>query len=108
MLRSQPSVAFQESFITWPASPQFLKYVSLHATTDVFLLLSSKAFQDVIESIMVSIGRHAIMVNYYNGQLKVLVTRVASDNEDDIVQAKEEQMEEMISILNEFHTGVTK
>jgi uncharacterized coiled-coil protein SlyX len=113
----RPSVAFQESFITQLAGPQFLKYVSLHATADMFLLLSSKAFQDVIESIMVSIGRHAIMVNYYNGQLKVLVTRVASDDEDDIAQAKEEwtevegllqKMEEMISILNEFHTGVTK
>jgi hypothetical protein len=90
MPRSWPSVAFQESFITQLAGPQFLKYISLHATTNMFLLLSSKVFQDIIKSIVVSIGWHAIMVNYYNGQLKVLVTRVASDDEDDVAQAKEE------------------
>jgi hypothetical protein len=115
MLRSWPSVAFQELFFTRLAGPQFLKYISFHATANVFLL-NSKAFQDIIKSIMVCIGQHTIMVNYYNGQLKVLVTRVTSDDKDDVAQAKEERteveglsqkIEEAINILNVFHTRVT-
>ncbi|KIL61734.1 hypothetical protein M378DRAFT_187503 [Amanita muscaria Koide BX008] len=81
------------------------------------LLLGSKAFQDVLESIMVRIGQHAIMVSHYNNQLRELATGVAGDDEDDVIQANRErtkvesllqEAKAAIDTLNEFHTEVTK
>ena len=78
------------------------------------LLLGSKAFQDVLESIMVRIGRQAILVDHYEEELEGL--GVAGEAHDDDAQAKERKKfkdlllgsKEAIDTLNEFHGEVTK
>jgi len=78
------------------------------------LLLGTKAFQDVLESIMVRIGRQAILADHYKEELEGLGE--ASEAHDDDAQAKErkkftdllQEAEEAIDTLNEFHGEFTK
>jgi hypothetical protein len=78
------------------------------------LLLGSKAFQNVIESITRSMWYHNITINMNSDLVKKLDTRMAgNDEDDDVLQAKEEwkelqKSEKAIVILDEFHTEVTK
>ena len=78
------------------------------------LLLGSKAFQDVLESIMVTIGHQAILVDHYKEKLEGFGGE-AGEADDDDVQAERKKFKDLlqgskkaIDTLNEFHGEVMK
>jgi hypothetical protein len=70
------------------------------------LLLGSKAFQEVLKSIMVEIAYKAILVDHYKEELEGLGEAEAEERKrtEDLLQ----KAEKAIPTLNEFHSEVTK
>lgn len=73
------------------------------------LLLGSKAFQQVLKSTMVKIGRDAFKVDHCNDRLEELAMRVPGGKEDQVAhwQDTKEKTKKAIDTLDEFHTEVT-
>ncbi|KAF8839846.1 hypothetical protein BDN67DRAFT_990623 [Paxillus ammoniavirescens] len=53
-------------------------------------LLGTRAFDKLLASIKMRVGRHGIMVRVHKGQIKKLEARVGGDNEDEVAEAKKE------------------
>ncbi|KAF8837533.1 hypothetical protein BDN67DRAFT_185210 [Paxillus ammoniavirescens] len=77
------------------------------------ILLGSKAYQNVLESIMGKIGHEAIMVDYYRDEVEGLGEAI--EGEDPAVADAREEFkgklagaEKSIGTLNEFHSKITK
>ena len=81
------------------------------------LLLSTGVFGNLVESIDIRIGQHAIMAKLYNGQVDKLQEREACEDDDDTKEAKGGRWEvrgywtrrtEVVEALDDFHDEVTK
>ncbi|KAI6117954.1 hypothetical protein F5141DRAFT_591568 [Pisolithus sp. B1] len=77
------------------------------------ILLGSKAYQDVLGSVMGNIGRQAVMVNLCKDELErleeVLEDDWAANFEDwELFGGAVEEAEKSIETLNEFHTKITR
>jgi hypothetical protein len=81
------------------------------------LLLGTKAFENLVESIKIRIGRHGIMVERYNRQIEKLQAREAGEDQDDIEEATGElkktqrlldEANEAMEALEKFHNEVKK
>ena len=80
-------------------------------------LLGTCAFDNLLDSIMVRISRHRIMVELYEGQIKRLKVRVDGDDKDNAAEAKKElrktqglldEVNEAIEDLEEFYKKIKK
>ena len=80
-------------------------------------LLGTRAFDKLLASIKLRIGRHGIMVEIYKGQIEKLEVRVDGDDESDVAEAKKElrkirslldEADEAIKDLERFYETVKK
>jgi hypothetical protein len=73
------------------------------------ILLGSKAYQDVLQSIMRNIGNHAILANSSKDDLKRLEEAAEGENAAK-AEARErlKEAEKLIETLNNFYSTVTK
>ena len=80
-------------------------------------LLGTRAFDKLLASIKIRIGRHGIMVEIYEGQIKRLEARVGGDDDEDVAEAKKDlkktrgmldDANEAIEDLEKFYEKVKK
>ena len=80
-------------------------------------LLGTRAFDKLLVSIKIRIGRHGIMVEIYEGQIKRLEARVGGDDDEDVAEAKKDlkktrgmldDANEAIEDLEKFYEKVKK
>jgi hypothetical protein len=76
------------------------------------LLLGTKAFDNLVKSIKIRIGRHGVMAEHYNRQIEQLQKREAGKGKDDVEKATKEwkniqnsldQMNKAMEALGEFY-----
>ena len=78
------------------------------------LLLSTGVFGNLVESIDIRIGQHAIMAKLYNRQVDKLQEREACEDDDDTKEAGGVRgeirglLDEAVEALDDFHDEVTK
>jgi hypothetical protein len=81
------------------------------------LLLGAKAFNNLVKSIRIRIGRHGILVKNYERQIDLLHASEAGEDEDDVEEARGELKKtqrmlndaiESIEALKKFHHEVEK
>jgi hypothetical protein len=88
------------------------------------LLLCTKAFDNIVKSIQIRIGRHGIMAELYNRQIETLQLKIenlkergAGEDEDDVeeatgelekIQKLSDEMKKAMEALDKFHDEVMK
>jgi hypothetical protein len=81
------------------------------------LLLGTRAFDNIVKSIKLRIGRHGIMAERYERQIKKLQVREAVEDDDDAKEARKElkktqvlldEAKEAMEALESFHDQVKK
>ncbi|KAL5531494.1 hypothetical protein ACEPAG_4371 [Sanghuangporus baumii] len=68
-------------------------------------LLGTRAFDKLLGSIKMRIGRHGIMVGIYEGQIKRLEARVSGDDDEDVAEAKKE-LKKTRSLLDDANEAI--
>ena len=73
-------------------------------------LLGTRAFDKLLSSIKLRIGRHGIMVEIHEGQIQRLKARAGGDDEDGVAEAKKElrKTREMLNEANEAIEDIEK
>jgi hypothetical protein len=65
-------------------------FAAASASRKYVQLLGTRAFDKLLASIKIRIGRHGIMVEIYEEQIKRLKARLDDDDEDDVSEARKE------------------
>jgi hypothetical protein len=89
-------------------------YTNISVPRKDVLLLGTKAFDDLVKSIKIRIGRHGLMVELYERRIEMLQATVAGEDEDDATARLKKTRSllgeeiETIEALEKFHAEVKK